>query len=32
MEVRLYLMLICVAIAIRGDGALSIDRLLRREI
>ena len=32
MEVPLYLMLICIAIAIRGGGALSVDRLLRREI
>jgi len=32
MEVPLYLMLICIAIAIRGGGALSVDRLLGREI
>jgi putative oxidoreductase len=32
MEVPLYLMLICIAIIIRGGGALSVDRLLRREI
>jgi putative oxidoreductase len=32
MEVPLYLMLICIAIVIRGGGALSVDRLLRREI
>ena len=32
MEVPLYLMLICIAIAIRGGGVLSVDHLLRREI
>jgi putative oxidoreductase len=32
MEVPLYLMLICIAILIRGGGALSVDRALGREI
>lgn len=32
MEVPLYLMLICLAIMIRGGGNLSIDRTLRREV
>ena len=32
MEVPLYLMLICIAIVIRGGGTLSVDQLLRREI
>ena len=32
MEVPLYLILICIAIAMRGGGALSVDRLLGREI
>ena len=32
MEVPLYPMLICIAIAIRGGGAWSVDRLLKREI
>ena len=32
MEVPLYLMLICLAIMIRGGGNLSVDRALRREI
>jgi hypothetical protein len=32
MEVPLYLMLISIAILIRGGGSLSIDRALGREI
>ena len=32
MEVPLYLFLICVAIVIRGGGALSLDRAIGREI
>ena len=32
MEVSLYLMLICIAILIRGAGALSLDRRIGREI
>jgi putative oxidoreductase len=32
MEVRSTLMLICIAIMIRGGGALSVDRLLKRDI
>jgi uncharacterized membrane protein YphA (DoxX/SURF4 family) len=32
MEVPLYLMLILIALVIRGGGALSIDRALGREI
>jgi putative oxidoreductase len=32
MEVPLYLMLICLAILIRGGGPLSLDRTLGREI
>ena len=32
MEIPLYLMLICLAILIRGGGAVSVDRLLGREI
>ena len=32
MEVPLYLLLICLAILIRGGGALSFDRVLGREI
>jgi len=32
MEVPVYLMLICLAILIRGGGPLSLDRLLSREI
>jgi putative oxidoreductase len=32
MEVPLYLLLICLAILVRGGGALSIDRVLGREI
>ncbi len=32
MELPLYLLLICLAIVIRGGGALSLDRALRREI
>ena len=32
MEIPLYLMLICLAILIRGGGPLSVDRTLGREI
>ena len=32
MEIPLYLLLICLAIFIRGGGALSVDRTLGREI
>jgi hypothetical protein len=32
MEVPLYLLLICLAILIRGGGLLSLDRRLGREI
>jgi putative oxidoreductase len=32
MEVPLYLMLICLAIMVRGGGALSVDRALGREL
>jgi hypothetical protein len=32
MEIPLYLLLICLAILIRGGGALSVDRTLGREI
>jgi len=32
MEIPLYLMLICIALLIRGGGALSVDKALGREI
>jgi uncharacterized membrane protein YphA (DoxX/SURF4 family) len=32
MEVPLYLLLICLAILIRGGGVLSVDRMLGREV
>ncbi len=32
MEVPIYLMLVCIALLIRGGGALSLDRALGREI
>ena len=32
MEVPFYLLLVCLAIVVRGGGQLSVDRLLGREI